>query len=249
MIAELFKVSTFNDVRGRPELEAKAVELQSLVHNAKTIIDESEDDESDLESEIGARSSKKAILDEIASDIKFYNLRLMDLLPSIERTALQPKDAVDSKNDSNMVASVPFQVSKPAYSYVLQVRDKFPQADNKLVERLGQANWERRKMLQEAQAESLDTTVSKPAKSVFVPVSMFHDSGLGSSIPAASAYAQTIVSHSSFRTSATENQVGSYRVPPTPREVFDSKPFTCEICGHVLKKIKNRVDWKYDRSF
>jgi hypothetical protein len=250
MIVELLMVSTFTDVKGRSDLEAKADELRSLVYNAKTIIDESEDDESDLESETGARSSnKKAMLDEVALDIKFYNLRLMDLLPSIERTALQPKDAAESKNDSNSVASVPFQVSKPAHAYVLQVRDKFPKAENKLIERLGQANWERRKRLQEDQVDFFETAVSEPAKSVFVPVSMFHDSGLGSSIPAVSAYAPTEISHLSFRTSATESRVGSYRVPPTPKEVFDGKPFTCEICGHVLKKIKNRVDWKYDRPF
>jgi len=249
MIAEIL-VSTFTDFKGRSELEAKADELRSLVHNAKTILDESEDDESDLESEAVARSSnKKSMLDEVASDIKFYNLRLMDLLPSIERTALQPKDAAESKNDSNSIALVPFQVSKPAHAYVLQVKDKFPIAENKLIERLGQANWERRKRLREDQAEVPETAVSEPAKSVFVPVSMFHDSGIGSLTPAVSAYAPTAVSHSSFRTSATESQLGSYRVPPTPKEVSDGKPFTCEICGHVLKKIKNRADWKYDRSF
>jgi hypothetical protein len=57
-------------MRGRSELEVKAVELRSLIHKAKTIIDEFEEDESDLELETGARSSnKKAILDEIASEI------------------------------------------------------------------------------------------------------------------------------------------------------------------------------------
>lgn len=237
-------------MRGRSELEAKAVELRSLVHNARTIIDEYEDDESDLDSEMGARSSNEnAILDEIASDIKFYNLRLMDLLPSIERTALEPKDAPKSKNDSKSIALIPFQVSKPAYAYVLQVSDKFPEADKKLVERLGEANWQRRVRIREHPTELVEAAVSETTKSIFMPVSMFHDSGLGSSFPAVSAYAPTAVSHSSFRTSATESQVGSYRVPPTPKEVFDGKPFTCEICCRVLKKIKNHVDWKYDRPF
>jgi hypothetical protein len=149
--------------------------------------------------------NKKVILDEIASDIKFYNLRLMDLLPSIERTALEPKDAPGLKSDSNSIASIPFQVSKPAHAYVLQVRDKFPEADKKLVERLGEANWQRRIRIQEDPAELVETAVSETTKSIFMPVSMFHDSGLGTSISAQSTYALTAVSLSSFRTSATES--------------------------------------------
>jgi hypothetical protein len=244
-IAELFMVPIFKNVRGRAELEAAAVGLRALVAKARTIIDDSEDDTSDIESDTTAKSSnRRAVLDEIASDIKFYNLRLMDLLPSIERTAVIHKDIPASRIDV-IPTSVLFQVSKPAYAYVLQVRDKFPGADERLVERLGEANWQRRVRIREGLQEFTKEVATEAAKSLFIPVSMFHDSGLGTSALAESAYAQ---SHSSFRTTATESQVGTYRVPPTPKEVFESVPFNCEICGHMLKNIKNRVDWKYVSS-
>lgn len=241
---ELFVLPLFSTAGRKVEFEAAVLELRSLVNSARTTIDDSGEDVSDSESDAGANSSNKPrALDEIASDIKFYNLRLMDLLPSIERTALAVKEIPESEMDTTH-NSVPFKVSKPAYAYVLQVRDKFPQADNKLMERLGEANWQRRLRIREKPDESVGVAAVETAKSIFMPVSMFHDSGLGTSIPSQSSYAATAVSYSSFRTTATENQVGTYRVPPTPREVFDDVPFTCEICGHLLRNIKSRVDWK-----
>lgn len=238
-----------NEIEGGAELESKAFQLRSMVNNAKTIIEDSEDDGSDTESYIGIIKDSREMLDEIASDIRFYNLRLMDLLPSIERTALQPKDLQDSEKAPRSTPSAQFQVSEPAYAYVLQVRDKFPEAERKLVERLGEANWQRRIRIRRDPHDLVHSVVVDISKSVFIPVSLFHDSGLGTSIPTQSAYAPTVVSHSSFRTSATESQAGSYKVPPTPKEVATGDPFTCEICGHMLKNIKNRVDWKYGNLF
>jgi hypothetical protein len=171
----------------------------------------------------------------------------MDLLPSIERTALQLRDIPEPKDASSATHLVQFHVSEPAYAYVLQIRDKFPNADGKLIERLAEANWQRRVRIREDPREIVESTVTDTAKSVFVPVSMFYDSGLGSSIPTQSAYAPTTASHSSFRTSATEIQAGSYKVPPTPQEVAAGEPFTCEICRHMLRNVKNRIDWKYDK--
>jgi hypothetical protein len=79
---------------------------------------------------------------------------------------------------------------------------------------------------------------------VFVPVSLFRDSGLGSSLLAQSTYVATIASHSSFQTTATDKNNGDLRVPPTPKEVFEGVPFNCQICGHMLSRIKNRIDWR-----
>lgn len=236
-----------NGLKGGAELEKQAFAIRSMVNNARTIIDRSEDDESDIESDIGIRfADTNAIIDDIASDISFYSLRLMDLLPSIERTALLPKDMPGSKEASKSISSVQFQVSEPAIAYVRQIRDKYPNADEKLIERLGEANWQRRLRIREDPVGAIESAVIDASKSFFLPVSMFQDSGLGRSIQTQSAYAPTAASHSSFRTTATENQAGNYRVPPTPREVYAGKPFACEICGRVLMKIKNRMDWKYD---
>jgi hypothetical protein len=232
------------------ELEKSALDLRSMIAKAKTIIDDSDGDDSDLESDAGTKpTDTKALLDEIASDVKFYDLRLMDLLPSIERTALQLKVIPGPKNALTAIPSVKFQVSQPAHAYVLQIWDKYPDADERLIERLGEANWQRRVRIREDPHDTIESTAADTAKSVFIPVSMFHDSGLGSSFPTQSGYAPTAVSHSSFQTSVTESRAGCYKVPSTPQEVAAGKPFTCKLCHHTLRNVKNRLDWKYDQLF
>ena len=145
--------------------------------------------------------------------------------------------------DEQSSMPVDFQVSGPARTYVINVRDRFANADSRLVERLGEANWQRHTALRTGMEQEAPETIGEP-KSVFVPVSMFHDSGLGSSVPANSSYAITVASHSSFVSSLAEDDTGVLRVPSTPKEVHEGRAFTCEICGHKLNRIKNRIDWK-----
>src|SRR5205085_462201 len=168
---------------------------------------------------------------------------LMDLLPSMEDT-LNYADQVNLRPHAS--APIEFQVSGPAQAYILNIYDRFPKANSQLVERLGEANWQRHTALRiglEQQAQTVSEAPEAP-KSVFVPVSMFHDSGLGNSIPARSSYAATVASHSSFVSSLAEKDGGDLRVPSTPKEVAEGIPFTCDICGHRLSRIKNRIDWK-----
>lgn len=177
----------------------------------------------------------------------------MDLLPSMENTL----DYASQINvDDQTSIPVEFQVSGPARTYVLSVYDRFAKADSRLVERLGEANWQRHMALRkshELQRVNLDIAApSKPVfevqetpKSLFIPVSMFHDSGLGSSIPTQTSYAATVASHSSFISSLAEIDSGGLRVPSMPKEVSSGIPFTCDICGNKLSRIKTRIDWKY----
>lgn len=155
----------------------------------------------------------------------------------------------DQANMDELISrSVDFQVSGPAQTYVLNIHDRFANADSRLVQRLGECNWQRhvalRSNLEESKQMMPQDLVQETPKSVFVPVSLFHDSGLGSSLPAQSSFAATIASHSSFVSSFADGDVGGLRVPPTPLAVSRGIPFTCEICGHILSRIKNRVDWK-----
>ena len=167
---------------------------------------------------------------------------LMDLLCSMENTLNYACQT--NLNDEDTV-TVEFQVSGPARTYIINVYDRFAKADSRLVERLGEANWQRHTALRAnvPSTATVDGDQEIP-KSVFVPVSMFHDSGIGTSIRANSSYAATVASHSSFVSSLAENDCGSLRVPPTPKEVAQGIPFTCDICGHLLSRITNRVDWK-----
>lgn len=80
--------------------------------------------------------------------------------------------------------------------------------------------------------------------SVFQPETLFHDSGIATTVASHSQYAQTEASHTSFVSSLAEQETGKLRVPPTPLEVGTGEPFRCHLCGFLQSKIKNRIDWK-----
>jgi hypothetical protein len=172
----------------------------------------------------------------------------MDLLPSMEDTLI----FADQVNDKDQASSpLEFHVSGPSRTYILNVYDRFSNANPRLVERLGEANWQRHIALRNRltkQAEGVTTAIEEAPKSIFNPVSLFRDSGLGSSLPAQTSYAPTFVSHTSFVSSQAGEDGGGLKVPPTPKAVSKGIPFSCEICGQTLSRIKNRIDWKYDRT-
>jgi hypothetical protein len=170
----------------------------------------------------------------------------MDICPTLEqiyRTAqLRPTKSLRN-------APLTFHVTDAAQPYVLQVHDKYRQADMPLVRRLGEANWQRYKELRRdkhAIAAGADAHVPKAEipKSVFRPVSGFHDSGLGTSLLAKSQIAISVASHSSFQSGAAGDDRHQMRVPKTPEEVALGKPFDCYLCHRTLSTLRNRVDWK-----
>ena len=154
--------------------------------------------------------------------------------------------AEKARIQSSQPPTVPFCVSGPAWIYVLHVRGKYRQAQSRLVERPGEANWQRHRDVRERRDQIVNSTEEhsptaqveddehQEPHSLFRPYSAFHDSGIGTSVPAQTSYAQ---SHTSFLSSNTEGEHGSPRVPPSA-----GKPFQCYLCGHVLSSIKNRVD-------
>jgi hypothetical protein len=225
------------------EIRQLTNELGILLEKARLVTENDYESDGVSGPETGAASDGKGWGQTIVS-LKTYITCLMDLLPSMEDTL----NYADQTNlDEQASAPTEFQVSGPAQTYVLNVYDRFAEADSRLVERLGEANWQRHTALRMGLEGQTETTlkVQETPKSVFIPVSMFHDSGLGSSVPAMSSYAATVASHSSFVSSLAEKDSGSLRVPSTPKKVSEGVPFTCNICGHKLSRIKNRVDWKY----
>ena len=188
---------------------------------------------------------------------------LMDLLPTIEQSLMYLES---TSIHSTAPVRTPFSISEPARPWVQNISDKFEHADSALVERLGESNWQRFETVRARMNQIVQTMDSeagedvktgmvmntaatvvfeKPPQSLFIPVSLFYDSGLGSSVPTVSRYAVSNVSHtSSFASSLANDSLSSVRVPPTPEAVSLGKSFQCEICGHYLFNIKNRVDWK-----
>jgi hypothetical protein len=181
------------------------------------------------------------------SSLATYTTCLMDLLPSME-DALNFASQANYEDEAS--SRLDFHVSGPSRTYILNIYDRFSKANPRLVERLGEANWQRHIALRNRptkQAESVAAAIEEASKSVFIPVSLFQDSGLGSSLPVQTSYAPTSASHTSFVSNQADEDSGVLGVPPTPKAVSKAIPFSCEICGQTLTRIKNRIDWKYDR--
>jgi len=182
--------------------------------------------------------------------IAFSTACLMELLPTLERTLLFASQNRVLENEQKALS---FQVTEPARAYISMIYHRFKNADIRLLERLGEANWQRSVRIREQirrvenHEELLDADALWAAQTTYAPTSKFHDSGLGTSISAKSHDAASVASqasHTSFVSGATDIENGVFRVPRTPHEVALEQPFTCFICGKILTAIKNRVDWK-----
>lgn len=221
-------------------------ELESLIQAGEHMLSGNQDetaqsgDGSDEEYESGSEGVSESDSYDTLDEIGFTTSCLIELGPSLAMNLKHAEDALDSHAN---LKDVPFSISGPAMVYVRLIRDKFKQAHNKLVERLGEANWQRHTTIRERleNPELFLEEKSGIASSVFRPYSDFHDSGIGTSVPAQTEYAQ---SHTSFQSSNTEGEQLSLRVPKEPPEVSEGKAFECFLCRRIISNIKNRVDWK-----
>ena len=225
--------------------QATRQELRRLVEQARTVADSrelelglgdvGEDSESDTEDEDDVESSYDGVL---VRKLAQHTSWLTQLSSTIEQDYVRAK--VRQKR-AVYPPVVPFSVSGPALFYVGLVQDKFPTAERKLVERFGEANWQRHINIRNQLDPDTPTAEKPAAHSVFRPHSAFHDSGIGTSVPAHTTYA---ASHTSFRSTASESARGSVSVPETPVEVNAGKPFQCFLCKTMLSNIKDREHWK-----
>jgi hypothetical protein len=238
----------------QPAIQEHVRALTSLRDQARQIQAQADSDDDTSDDEICSGddvASTSGTLDIVVKrpfldDIEFYTECLMDLLPSMEQTYKNARDPGLRLEERS--GKILFHVTEAARPYVLQVHDKFRNANTFLVKRLGEANWQRFMRVRRCMASGIQEDDVKDlrtgARSVFFPASKFHDSGLGISLPAESSFAPTVASHSSFVSSLAEEKASCARVPPTPNEVAEGLPFECFICKQTLTKIRNRVDWK-----
>ncbi|KAF2145963.1 uncharacterized protein K452DRAFT_304964 [Aplosporella prunicola CBS 121167] len=230
-------------------------ELPSLLEEVKISIphqyddsDDSDDSDDPKNLEIISLFSEKEI-SETLEDLKNYVQCLIELSPSLENPAKDPGwneavRAVEQKTTSS-ISQMP---GCDVYSRLIQ--DRFPKAPTELIEMLGTLNWNRFLRLQslrdlhasklsgmsddesglesEEEFQELGSRKSGLAKT-------FHDSGLGTSVPAKSAYAP------STTTSVLEG--AAVRVPPLPEKGKMGLPFTCDACGKTVI-IRERRIWK-----
>ncbi|KAL9106670.1 MAG: hypothetical protein Q9227_008322 [Pyrenula ochraceoflavens] len=221
-------------------------ELTELIDKVRlTMLNDSSSDNDSESSDDAAPAELIKHLRRIASLTKC----LMALLPSLQRASYLTSNI--EKYQASVSASS-FKVSNPAYPFVSQILEKFQSINTRLADRLGQANWERYQRIRQ-RTEIMSNSDPKdeqgvdldPApKSLFQPMSMFHDSGIGSSCAPVSAYAVSNASHRSLLSDLEGKDPSSLRVPETPAQVALGQPFDCHICGRTLSNIKNRIHWK-----
>ncbi|KAK7909078.1 hypothetical protein PG985_014956 [Apiospora marii] len=200
-----------------------ALEVQHIVSNA-----EIEDVES-INTSDSSRFSEDGLY-EITEDLHTDTMYLVDLDPLLADPVL----------DSITELAAPHDVStewSPFQQFCDMVRTRYPEADKALVSKLGMINYERYIRCQQ-ERESRELCTSSDGDEVTLPPegSKFHDSGIGSSLPPASSYAQTVMSYGG-------GSGGSVRVPPLSAEAKSGQPFQCLACGQTIKARQNS-EWK-----
>jgi hypothetical protein len=241
-----------------PSLDAEVKERlqgrERILEEAKVLI-KFDDNSSDSDSDSDAPSKFDSGEDEnheyryFITEIQHHVGLLMNLLPSLQHILdykLREEQNLKVKIQENQ-----FIPTQAASAYINIIREKYPKAKTDLVERLGEANWQRhltiRKKL-EASAKEVpraeeEISVAKP---LFHPISTFQDYGLETSLSTPNIRADaSVASHSSFRTSATEGSMDSLRVLEMPLAVKLGVQFKCQICGKSVRGIKDRYQWKY----
>ncbi|KAL3418590.1 hypothetical protein PVAG01_10306 [Phlyctema vagabunda] len=217
-------------------------DMKVLIEKAHTITSEDHDEDTPSDSSYQELTDDPLLrTEQVAEILMIYVDNLMDLVPSMEDTL----ESLNDQLEDDLAEPVKFQVSAPAQPYAWRVYDKYPRANIHLIERLAEANWQRHISLRSTEDQPHEEKDHPAApKMMFTSTSVFHDSGIGSSAPARSTYAATVVSHSSFKSTTADKENSDLRVRSTPKEVFEGIPFICQICGSTLSKIKNRVDWR-----
>ena len=219
-------------------------ELSSLVEQAEVIISgksgedvfnaDNRDDEDDSDSESTSTQEEA----EFCEDVGFNTRCLMQLVPALEQNIVSSRKPRVPLNRPNFQA---FSVSEPASTYILLAQQRFQEADLKLVQRLGEANWQRHVRIR---TELYGHQDGHRDPSGPVARSIFHDSGLGTTVPGSSQYAPSLASHASFASSVGIQESPFPRVPPMPPEVIAGQEFVCALCRTTQSRIRNRIEWK-----
>lgn len=211
-----------------PRLTAMTAEASYLIHDAT---DTSSDSSSDGSSDFGLDT-----IDEIVEDLRTDVQCLTELNPLIRNPVF---DRSSQKQKEPEVADW-----TPQKAFCDKIEQRFPRADHSLVLGLGYANWWRFQTCQEQrlknehaeQAEQQQLGTAKEDHET-VADSKFHDSGLGTSLPTESSYAETIMTYSGSNGQKT-------RIPPLTDEAKRGEPFPCVACGKVVR-ITNNSAWKW----
>lgn len=218
--------------------------LEDLLSRARPVFEPSDTEEESTESEdsdaqtsgADARDAQ-AFYRRCLQPLSHYVGLLMELCPTLEAIYRFRHQTGERRPPDR-----PISVSTAARPYVSNVRDKFPHAAEELVNRLGEANWQRHERLRAIETTVAESVAAEAPKSVFRPVSFFKDSALGSSLREESERARSTASHSSFL-SSNDGDKSRLRIPKLPAGLDWGQPFLCPFC-HEMVDIRTRVAWK-----
>src|SRR5690242_256553 len=188
------------------------------------------DSENDTSTSDGEHDAKS---EHYVRSIKTYTSCLLDLGAALDCPALEP-------HHEDIPGLVTLEPRSADGYYTELIRAKFPQAEIPLLQRLGEASWNRYQRLQkEREVNAQESSMLMYGAKSENGKSEFQDSGLGTSLPQTpSAYAETIVS---FATSISGGQ--RLNLPPLPAEAKQGLPFECNACGRHIRAANNR-EWK-----
>ncbi|KAG6990978.1 hypothetical protein G7Y79_00059g091630 [Physcia stellaris] len=129
--------------------DAQAQELGRLVEQSRVVISSHIREDEDASSDDSSNTSVGTLSDHDEENDFTQELRsqidyLLQLGPTLRQNVLYARK---SRIEASIPAVVPFHLSGPAWKYVSLVREKFQNAGNQLVNRLGEANWQRHIML------------------------------------------------------------------------------------------------------
>jgi hypothetical protein len=149
-----------------------------------------------------------------------------------------------------------FCISGPELNYCRMMQDAYPKAHIQFVEKIGAKNWQRSQRIRDLRASAVDEDVKdNPQLSGTAEPSsgsVFHDSGLGSSIGSDGKIEGGFVTLSTGDDTKSVVSVNSNMatdedsnaLPPMPSEILSEKPFTCFICDRVIRNVTRRPQWE-----
>ncbi|PVH95306.1 hypothetical protein DM02DRAFT_164178 [Periconia macrospinosa] len=223
----------------------------SLVQEIKKTDDESEMSESSVTS----NNSTNDTLQQCANDLYEYVQLLNELHPSIEAflPLAEEHAVIPEEHESELTAPMMFSNL---------IRSKYDQAPMALISSLGQLNFERYNRMAEAREKNLADVDEQPAtqEELEEKSTIFHDSGLGSSLPSSAArtnnapspaapsvaarpVAPRSIAPSSITASSLAFTVAGktrYRLPRLPKDAA-TMLFSCNFCAKKVSFTNERA--------
>ncbi len=215
------------------QLTATVDEASYMIHD---VIHGDGDDRSDASSDGFSGVGIDDSIAEVAEDLKTDAQCLMDLDPLFRDPVL---DLASHKQKQNL-ETIDWT---PKTVFCDKIQQRFPKADTNLVETLGKANWVRflrcqqtRNLAETGTLRLPDPSNDKGEAGTVAASSKYHDSGLGTSLPTASSYAETVMTYGA-------GDGKKVRIPPLPEEAKKGSPFPCLACGRSVR-ITHNSGWK-----